>query len=72
VNQFRGADLIAERWDISREDMEAFALGATAAPPEPSTGRFSAEIVAFEGVEHDEGVRRDTKPRAHGPAADAP
>ena len=26
VSQFRGAEMIAEKWDISREDMEAFAL----------------------------------------------
>jgi len=61
VNQFRGADLIAERWDISREDMEAFALEShRRAARAIDEGRFSAEIVAFEGVEHDEGVRRDT------------
>ena len=26
VSQFRGAEMIAEKWDISREDMEVFAL----------------------------------------------
>ena len=26
VSQFRGAELIAEKWDISRDDMEAFAV----------------------------------------------
>src|SRR3954454_20800930 len=26
VSQFRGAELIAEKWDISREDMEEFAV----------------------------------------------
>ena len=26
ISQFRGAELIADRWDISREDMERFAL----------------------------------------------
>ena len=26
VSQFRGAEMIAEKWDISREDMEAFAV----------------------------------------------
>ncbi len=26
ISQFRGADLIAEHWDISREDMEEFAV----------------------------------------------
>ena len=26
ISQFRGAELIAEKWDLSREAMEAFAL----------------------------------------------
>ncbi|WP_265113535.1 thiolase family protein, partial [Mycobacterium tuberculosis] len=26
ISQFRGAELIAERWDISREEMERYAL----------------------------------------------
>src|ERR1700745_1276036 len=26
ISQFRGAELIAERWNISREEMERFAL----------------------------------------------
>ena len=33
VCQFRGAEMIAEKWDITRDDMEAFALeSATGAP----------------------------------------
>ena len=28
VSQFRSAEMIAEKWDISREDMEAFALAS--------------------------------------------
>lgn len=46
VSQFRGAEMIAERWDISREDMERFALQshqrAFAAIAE---GRFDNEII---------------------------
>ncbi|CAJ1504544.1 acetyl-CoA C-acetyltransferase [[Mycobacterium] kokjensenii] len=46
VSQFRGAEAIAERWDISREDMERFALQshqrAFAAIAE---GRFDNEII---------------------------
>jgi len=45
VSQFRSAEMIAEKWDISREDMEAFALAshqrALAAIAE---GRFAGEI----------------------------
>ena len=58
VSQFRGADLIAEKWDISREDMEQFALQsherAIAARAE---GRFDNEIVEAFGLTHDEGPR---------------
>jgi acetyl-CoA C-acetyltransferase len=61
ISQFRGAELIAERWDISRADMEAFALEshrrAIAAIDE---GRFDKEIEPYEGVSVDEGPRRDT------------
>src|SRR5258708_5707187 len=61
VSQFRSAQRIAERWELSREAMEAFALEshrrAIAAHDE---GRFAREIVPLEGVAADEGPRRDT------------
>ena len=61
VSQFRGAEMIAEKWDISREDMERFALEshqrATRAIDE---GRFEAEIAPLGDVSQDEGPRRDT------------
>ena len=61
ISQFRGAELIAERWGISREDMERFALEshqrATAAWDE---GRFDREVAPFDGVSRDEGPRADT------------
>ncbi len=61
ISQFRGAEMIAEKWNISREDMEAFALEshrrAIAATDE---GRFQNEIIPFEGVAADEGPRRET------------
>jgi acetyl-CoA C-acetyltransferase len=61
VSQFRGAELIAEKWDISREDMERFAFEShQRAIRAIDEGRFANEIVPFEGVEHDEGPRRDT------------
>ncbi|MGV3564037.1 MAG: acetyl-CoA C-acetyltransferase [Nocardioides sp.] len=45
VSQFNSAEMIAEKWDISREDMEAFALAshqrALAAIAE---GRFAGEV----------------------------
>ena len=61
VSQFRGAELIAEKWDVSREDMEAFALEShRRAAQAIDEGRFEREIVAFGDVSVDEGPRRDT------------
>jgi 3-oxoadipyl-CoA thiolase len=52
---------VAERWNVTREDQDAFALRsqqrwAAAA----DAGRFGDELVAVNGVEHDEHPRRDT------------
>jgi acetyl-CoA C-acetyltransferase len=61
VSQFRGAELIAEKWDISRADMEAFALEShRRAIRAIDEGRFENEIVPFAEVRADEGARRDT------------
>jgi len=61
VSQFRAAEMIAEKWDVSREQMEAFALEshrrAIAAIDE---GRFVREIEPFGELAVDEGPRRDT------------
>jgi len=61
VSQFRSAEMIAEKWDCSREEMEAFALAshqrAIAATDE---GRFRNEIAPLNGLEFDETPRRDT------------
>ncbi|HIM85454.1 MAG TPA: acetyl-CoA C-acetyltransferase [Acidimicrobiia bacterium] len=59
VSQFRGAELIAEKWDLSREEMESFALAShERAVVAIDEGRFDAEIVPVAGVFHDEGPRR--------------
>jgi acetyl-CoA C-acetyltransferase len=61
VSQFRGAEMIAEKWGISREDMEAFALEShRRALRAIDEGRFEREIVAYGDVRVDEGPRRDT------------
>ena len=61
ISQFRGADLIAEKWGITREDMEVFALEShRRAAQATDEGRFEREIAPFEGVTADEGFRRDT------------
>ncbi|HVK25361.1 MAG TPA: acetyl-CoA C-acetyltransferase [Actinokineospora sp.] len=61
VDQFRAADLIAEKWAISRDELEEFALTshqrAAAAIDE---GRFAREIVPVGEFAVDEGPRRDT------------
>jgi len=63
VSQFRGAEMIARHWDISRADMESFALEShRRAIRAIDEGRFEREIVALEGVAADEGPRRDTSP----------
>jgi acetyl-CoA C-acetyltransferase len=61
VSQFRGADMMAEKWGISRDDMERFALEShRRAVQATDEGRFANEIVPLGDVKHDEGPRRDT------------
>ncbi|HEV8063189.1 MAG TPA: beta-ketoacyl synthase N-terminal-like domain-containing protein, partial [Acidimicrobiales bacterium] len=58
ISQFRGADLIAERWGITRPAMEEFAVEShTRALRAAAEGRFENEIVAFDGLVSDEGPR---------------
>ncbi|MFF2248093.1 acetyl-CoA C-acetyltransferase [Streptomyces sp. NPDC058142] len=61
VSQFRGAELIAEKWGVSREDMERFALTShQRALAAQADGVFDAEIVPSFGLTADEGPRADT------------
>ncbi|GAA1702662.1 acetyl-CoA C-acetyltransferase [Streptomyces yatensis] len=61
VSQFYGAELIAEKWGITREAMEEFALGShRRALRAMDEGRFDREVVPFGDVRMDEGPRRDT------------
>ncbi|GAB3678612.1 acetyl-CoA C-acetyltransferase [Actinocorallia lasiicapitis] len=61
ISQFRGAEMIAEQWDISRDAMEEFAYAShQRALHAIDNGYFTAQIAPLEGVEHDEGPRRDT------------
>ena len=49
VSQFRSAEMIAEKWEISREDMEAFALAShDRARAAIAEGRFKNEIEPIE------------------------
>jgi acetyl-CoA C-acetyltransferase len=63
ISQFRGAELIAERWDLSREEMERYALESHArALRATADGLFAEEIAPVEGLAHDEGPRAGTTP----------
>ena len=56
--QYKSAQMIADRWHLSREDLEAFALTShQRARHAIGTGRFDREIVPLAGLEQDETVR---------------
>jgi acetyl-CoA C-acetyltransferase len=59
ISQFRSAEMIAEKWDISREEMERFAVGShSRALQAAAEGRFDREIVAGFGLAADEPPRK--------------
>ena len=61
VTQFYASQIIAEKWDLSREDMEIYALEShVRAGKAVDEGRFDNEIVPCGGLDKDETVRRDT------------
>jgi acetyl-CoA C-acetyltransferase len=58
VSQFRSAEMIAEKWNISRDDMEAYAVEShERALRARAEGRFDKEIVPLADATHDEGPR---------------
>jgi acetyl-CoA C-acetyltransferase len=58
VSQFTGAEMIASQWDISREDMERFALEShQRAQRAIAEGRFESQIVPLGECRVDEGPR---------------
>ncbi len=61
ISQFRGAQLMCEKWGIKRKALEEFALESHArAIRAIDEGRFEREITPVAGVRVDEGPRRDT------------
>ncbi|MDH4585175.1 acetyl-CoA C-acetyltransferase [Pseudomonas sp. BN415] len=57
--QFRAAQMIAEKWGLTREALEAYALEShRRALRAIEQGRFAREIVPLAGVEHDETPRQ--------------
>jgi acetyl-CoA C-acetyltransferase len=58
ISQFRGSELIAEKWNISREEMEQFSLTSHQRAQEAiRAGYFENEIIAVDGFVTDEGPR---------------
>jgi acetyl-CoA acetyltransferase family protein len=63
ISQFRGAQLMCEKWDLKRAQLEAFSLESHArAIRAIDEGRFDQQIVPVAGVTRDEGPRRDSTP----------
>ncbi|MEI7618834.1 MAG: acetyl-CoA C-acetyltransferase [Actinomycetota bacterium] len=58
VNQFIGAEMMAEKWNITREEMEEFAVNShLRAIRAREEGRFDGQIAALNGLTFDEGPR---------------
>ena len=61
ISQFRGAQLMCEKWGITRDQLEDLALESHArAVRAIDEGRFASQITELAGVSTDEGPRRDT------------
>jgi acetyl-CoA C-acetyltransferase len=61
ISQFRGAQLICEKWGFSRRRLEEYSLAShQRAIQAIDEGRFEREITPVNGVTVDEGPRRDT------------
>ncbi len=58
VNQFVGAEMMASKWDITREQMEEFAVNShLRAIRAREEGRFEGQIAPLNGLDFDEGPR---------------
>jgi acetyl-CoA C-acetyltransferase len=61
VTQYRAAQLIARKWDLSREAMEVFALEShSRARQAQRAGYFDRELIEVAGLKQDETVRDTT------------
>ncbi|MET3862518.1 acetyl-CoA C-acetyltransferase [Dietzia sp. 2505] len=61
ISQFNGAQMMADRWDISRLEMEQWALQShSRARAAIAEGRFAGEYVPLAGLEADETTRETT------------
>jgi acetyl-CoA C-acetyltransferase len=74
ISQFKSAQMIADKWAISREQMEAFSLEShRRARSATDAGYFNKEIIPFDGLHFDETIRNtsmeamaDLEPLAQG------
>ncbi len=58
VSQFVGAEMMVEKWKLTREEMEQFAVEShLRAIKARDEGRFETQIAPLNGVQHDEGPR---------------
>jgi len=61
ISQFRGAQLLCEKWGLKRHQLEEYSLEShLRALHAIDEGRFDREIAPVDGVTTDEGPRRDT------------
>ncbi|MEU9018621.1 acetyl-CoA C-acetyltransferase [Actinomadura sp. NPDC048394] len=61
ISQFRGAELMAEKWGLTRRQLEEFSLESNVrAGKAVSAGRFDREIAPLAGLERDECARPDS------------
>lgn len=59
LSQFAGAEIVAERWDLSVEEMvELSAVSHERAAAAWDEGRFAAEVHPLPALDADEGIRR--------------
>jgi acetyl-CoA C-acetyltransferase len=60
-SQFVGAQMVAEQWNLEREDLERFAYEShQRAASAWDAGHFKHEVAPLAGVERDEGIRADS------------
>jgi acetyl-CoA C-acetyltransferase len=61
VDQIKSAEMIAEKWAVSREDMERFALESHHRAAEATAnGAFAREIAPLDGLAADETIRANS------------
>ncbi|AWS40530.1 acetyl-CoA C-acetyltransferase [Streptosporangium subroseum] len=61
ISQFRGAELMCEKWGLEREELDRFAFEShQRAAKAIANGYFKDQIAPLNGVEDDEGPRADS------------